>query len=87
MATQLPGSSSGRTAGLSVTKAGLRLIGGTDLADVIADLTGLSARRVKSLARDGTRQLQQSGQVKHEYRKVAANLAGTYDEFRKEPAG
>ena len=73
MATQLPGSSSGKTAGLSVAKAGLRLIGGTDLADAIADLTGLSARRVKALARDGTQQLQQSGQVKHEYREVTAN--------------
>ena len=73
MATQLPGSSSGKTVGLSAAKAGLRLVGGTDLADAIADLTGLSARRVKSLARAGTRRLQQSGQVEHEYREVPSN--------------
>lgn len=68
--TQIPGSSSGNTLGLSIAKAGLRLVGGSDLADTIADLTGLSARRVKSLARDGTRRLQQSGQIEHEYREV-----------------
>lgn len=71
--TQLPGSSSGKTLGVSAAKAGLRLVGGSDLADVIADLTGLSTRRVKSLAREGTRRLQQSGQMAHEYREVTVN--------------
>jgi len=68
--SELPGSSSGKQFGLSVAKAGLRLIGGSDLADSIADLTGLSTRRIKSLARDGARRLQPGGEIDHEYREV-----------------
>jgi len=68
--SELPGSSSGKQLGLSVAKAGLRLIGGSDLADSIADLTGLSTRRIKSLARDGARRLRPGGEIDHEYRDV-----------------
>lgn len=68
--SELPGSSSGKQFGPSVAKAGLRLIGGADLADCIADLTGLSTRRIKSLARDGARRLQPGGDFVHEYRQV-----------------
>lgn len=40
--------------------AGLRLVGGTDLADALADLTGFSARRIKTLATNARRRVQQS---------------------------
>jgi len=68
MTTHLPGSNSGKAISLTVTKAVFRLVGGSDLADAIADLTGLSARKVKSLAREGAQRLHESGQVEHELR-------------------
>lgn len=91
MTAKLPGSSSGMTFGLTAAKAGLRLIGGTELADVIADLTGLSARRIKSLAREASRRLQQSGVVEHEYREVPPAShslveAAVIDAFRRASA-
>lgn len=45
----LPGSATGKPIGAAVVKAALRLVGGADLADAIADLTGLSHKRVKAL--------------------------------------
>lgn len=45
----LPGSATGKPIGAAVVKAALRLVGGADLADAIADLTGLSRKRVKAL--------------------------------------
>lgn len=48
----LPGSSSGLQLGTVAVKAALRMIGGSDFADVIGDLTGLGAKRVGKLARE-----------------------------------
>ncbi|MGL5826780.1 MAG: hypothetical protein ACRCYU_18515 [Nocardioides sp.] len=54
----LPGSASGKPLGLGLTKAALRLIGGQDLADTIADLTGLSHKKVRTLARTAAEHLE-----------------------------
>ena len=67
MSNQLPGTSSGKTVALSAAKASLRLLVGGDLADAVADMTGLSARRVKSLAQEAAQRMRESGQVEHEH--------------------
>ncbi|MGL5826733.1 MAG: hypothetical protein ACRCYU_18275, partial [Nocardioides sp.] len=54
----LPGSASGKPLGLGLTKAALRLIGGPDLADAIADLTGISHQKIGTLARTAAQQLE-----------------------------
>ena len=45
--------------------AGLRLIGGSDLADAIADLTGIGRKQVKGFAREGIARLSDEG--RHEF--------------------
>lgn len=53
----LPGSSAGKPVGTALVKTALRLVGGADLADAIADLTGLSRKRIKSLVRGAAKNL------------------------------
>lgn len=55
----LEGSSSGKSLGQGALKSALRLLGGADLADAIADLTGLSRTTVQQLARQAVKQLNQ----------------------------
>lgn len=50
MGTFLPGDKTGQTA-IGVTKAALRLMGGTEFADLIGDLTGLGRIRIEGLVR------------------------------------
>jgi len=69
----LPGSGSGKTLGTGVVKAVLRLLGGADLADAIADLTGISRKRVNALVRDATKNLRDT--APHEF----GNLAGPHE--------
>jgi hypothetical protein len=57
MTHALEGSSSGKALGQSALKSALRLIGGADLADAIADLTGLSRVTITQLARQAVDQL------------------------------
>lgn len=58
----LPGSATGKPMGAAVVKAALRLVGGADLADAIADLTGLSRKRVKALVAQAVIDLADTGQ-------------------------
>ncbi|WP_143465523.1 NACHT domain-containing protein [Kribbella sp. ALI-6-A] len=57
----LPGSATGKPMGAAVVKAALRLVGGADLADAIADLTGLSRKRVKALVAQAVIDLSDTG--------------------------
>lgn len=57
MGTALPGSEGKAQIGFGVAKAVLRLVGGSDLADAISDLTGLGRIQVQDLARQSAQSL------------------------------
>lgn len=68
MTESLPGSSSGKSLGVGAAKAALRLMGGADLADAIADMTGIERKKIpRIVSRERTRLDAQEG---HEYRWV-----------------
>ena len=67
MGEALPGSSSGRSIGEAVSKAALRLLGGSDLADAITDMTGIGRKTIKTLVRDATERMdrERAGEFSH----------------------
>ena len=64
----LPGSSSGKPLSVALAKAALRLLGGSDVADAVADLTGISRKRVSAIVRAASRELE--AQSSHEFREL-----------------
>ena len=75
METALPGSSSGKSLARSAILAAVRLLGSSDFADAIVDLTGMSRKTVKNLAREAATQLEDRSP--HEYREVARGESRT----------
>ena len=53
----LPGSSSAKSVGKAVLMAATRLVGGSDLAEAIAEVTGLSRMSVRRMAQKATESL------------------------------
>ncbi|WP_156391041.1 MULTISPECIES: hypothetical protein [unclassified Nocardioides] len=65
MKDALPGSTSGASIGVGLAKAALRLVGGADLADAIADLTGIDRKGIARLVRKQRARFE--SQQGHEY--------------------
>lgn len=64
----LPGSGSGKAFGIAATKSVLRLMGGPDLADVIADWTGIGRQTIDGVVNDAANRLRENGHA--EFREV-----------------
>lgn len=74
----LPGSGSGKSLGVAASKSVLRLIGGADLADVVADWTGINRQTIDKVVRDAIARLKAN--APSEFRE----LDGTGDRDRAE---
>lgn len=62
----LPGPARGAALPVALAKAGLRLIGGENLADAIAELTGLGSRKIGQLVSEAAKALQsQPGELRN----------------------
>lgn len=91
MRTTLPGQAGVGQVGVGLAKAALRLVGGTDLADAISDLTGLGRVSVQDLARRASVDLQEVSE--HEFRSltqgdrewVECAIVRAYQNLAREP--
>lgn len=61
----LPGPDRGAALPMALVKAGLRLVGGADLADAITDLTGLGRRKFRQLVAEANGLYDQPGELRH----------------------
>ena len=75
MGAVLPGASSNVSLGTGLTKAALRLLGGPDLADAVADLAGLERKSVRALAESAGETL--TADAGHEFTQLGGDTART----------